>query len=119
MPECHSGKIMFRALVLGTMLGGLTAFTWLLASRQIHKWYEKTREPYTQTVQAGGWVITFEQRPIPRPLIVQILPVMGGAFVFTWLLLHTRGLSYTGRVVFITIAGLVPTALALIFHPSW
>src|SRR5439155_25700881 len=68
---------------------------------------------------AGGWVITFEQRPSPRPLIVQILPVMGGPFVFTWLLLHTRGLSYTGRVVFITIAGLVPTALALIFHPSW
>ena len=37
----------------------------------------------------------------------------------SWLLLHTHGLSYTGRVVFITIAGLVPSALALIFHPSW
>ena len=40
-----------------------------------------------------------------RGLIIQVLSLMAAAFLLTWLLLQTSGLSYGRRVAFLAIAG--------------
>jgi hypothetical protein len=52
-----------------------------------------------------------------RALTIQLLCLMAGAFLLTWLLLQTSGLSYTRRVTFLAIAGLA--ASVIIDLPNW
>jgi hypothetical protein len=52
-----------------------------------------------------------------RGLIVQLLSLMAAAFLLTWLLLQTAGLSYARRVVFLTIVGLA--ASVIVDLPNW
>ena len=40
-----------------------------------------------------------------RAMIIQLLGLVAGAFVVTWLLLQTSGLSYARRVLFLAVAG--------------
>jgi hypothetical protein len=52
-----------------------------------------------------------------RGLIVQLLSLMAAAFLLTWLLLQTAGLSYARRVVFLAIVGLA--ASVIVDLPNW
>lgn len=52
-----------------------------------------------------------------RGLIIQVLSLMAAAFLLTWLLLQTSGLSYHKRVMFIAIAGLA--ASVIVDLPNW
>ena len=52
-----------------------------------------------------------------RGLIIQVLSLMVAAFLLTWLLLQTSGLSYRKRVMFIAIAGLA--ASVIVDVPNW
>ncbi len=52
-----------------------------------------------------------------RGLIVQFLSQVIAAFLLTWLLLKTAGLSYWGRVGFLTVAGLAAAVIADL--PNW
>ena len=52
-----------------------------------------------------------------RGLIIQLLSLMAAAFLLTWLLLQTRGLSYARRVAFLAIVGL--TASVIVDLPNW
>jgi hypothetical protein len=52
-----------------------------------------------------------------RGLIIQVLSLMAAAFLLTWLLLQTSGLSYRKRVMFIAIAGLA--ASVIVDLPNW
>jgi hypothetical protein len=52
-----------------------------------------------------------------RGLIIQVLSLMAAAFLLTWLLLQTSGLSYRKRVMFIAIAGLA--ASVIVDVPNW
>jgi hypothetical protein len=52
-----------------------------------------------------------------RGLIVQLLSLMAAAFLLTWLLLQTCGLSYARRVAFLAIAGLA--ASVIVDLPNW
>jgi hypothetical protein len=52
-----------------------------------------------------------------RGLIVQLLSLMAAAFLLTWLLLQTAGLSYARRVAFLAIVGLA--ASLIVDLPNW
>jgi hypothetical protein len=52
-----------------------------------------------------------------RGLIVQLLSLMAAAFLLTWLLLQTTGLSYARRVAFLATAGLA--ASVIVDLPNW
>jgi hypothetical protein len=52
-----------------------------------------------------------------RGLIIQLLSLMAAAFLLTWLLLQTSGLSYARRVAFLAIVGL--TASVIVDLPNW
>ena len=52
-----------------------------------------------------------------RGLIAQALIMIAGAFLLTWLLLQTSGLSYTRRVIFIGVGGLA--ASVIVDLPNW
>jgi hypothetical protein len=52
-----------------------------------------------------------------RGMIIQVLSEMAAAFLLTWLLLQTNGLSYARRVAFLAIAGLA--ASVIVDLPNW
>jgi hypothetical protein len=52
-----------------------------------------------------------------RGLITQVLCQLAAAFLLTWLLLQTRGLSYGRRVAFLAVAGLAAGVIADL--PNW
>ena len=72
-------------------------------------------------VQHGPLVVAAVRRTgfgsFSRAMITQLLCLMAGAFLLTWLLLQTSGLSYTQRVTFLAIAGLA--ASVIIDLPNW
>lgn len=155
---------MTRALLLGTVLGGLTAFAWSMVSWELLGWHEKTMlgfqneeevsaviashaaadgtyllpgVPHTEglppdqrkTAEAMA-MAKFEKGPIViaavrrggagstgRLIAVQILSLMAAAFLLTWLVLQTSGLSYVRRVAFLAVAGLA--ASVIVDLPNW
>ena len=52
-----------------------------------------------------------------RGLIVQLISLMAAAFLLTWLLLQTSGLSYARRVAFLAVVGLA--ASVIVDLPNW
>jgi hypothetical protein len=52
-----------------------------------------------------------------RGLIIQLLSLMAAAFLLTWLLLQTSGLSYAKRVVFLGVVGLASSVIVDL--PNW
>jgi hypothetical protein len=52
-----------------------------------------------------------------RGLIIQLLSLMAAAFLLTWLLLQTNGLSYAKRVVFLGVVGLASSVIVDL--PNW
>jgi hypothetical protein len=52
-----------------------------------------------------------------QAVVTQLLSLMAAAFLLTWLLLQTSGLSYTRRVVFLAVAGLA--ASVIVDLPNW
>jgi hypothetical protein len=54
---------------------------------------------------------------VAKGLVVQLLCQMAAAFLLTWLLLQTTGLSYARRVIFLAVAGL--TASVIVDLPNW
>lgn len=54
---------------------------------------------------------------VAQGLVIQLLCQMAAAFLLTWLLLQTSGLSYGRRVIFVSIAGL--TASVIVDLPNW
>jgi hypothetical protein len=52
-----------------------------------------------------------------RALSLQVLSLMAAAFLMTWLLLQTSGLSYARRVLFLAVVGL--TASVVVDLPNW
>src|ERR1700684_753264 len=52
-----------------------------------------------------------------RGLIIQLLSIFAAAFLLTWMLLQTSGLSYAGRVIFLAVAGLA--ASVIVDLPNW
>jgi hypothetical protein len=54
-----------------------------------------------------------------RAMITQLLCMMAAAFLLTWLLLQTSGLSYTRRVVFLAVAGLAASVIVDLPNYNW
>jgi hypothetical protein len=54
---------------------------------------------------------------VTRATLIQALSLMAAAFLLTWLLLQTKGLSFARRVLFLAIAGLA--AGVIIELPNW
>jgi hypothetical protein len=52
-----------------------------------------------------------------RAMIGQLLSLMAGAFLLTWLLLQTSGLSYGRRVAFLAVCGFA--ASVIVDLPNW
>jgi len=50
-------------------------------------------------------------------LVIQVLSLMAAAFLLTWLLLQTRGLTYAKRVIFLAVVGLAAGVISDI--PNW
>jgi len=50
-------------------------------------------------------------------IAIQVLSLMAAAFLLTWLLLQTSGLSYARRVAFLATAGLA--ASVIVDLPNW
>jgi len=155
---------MTKALLLGTVLGGLTAFVWSMVSWELIGWHEKVMLGFQDEDQVSAAIaahapadgtyllpsaahtegLTPEQRkqaeaaaiekfqkgPIMvaavrrggfgsfgQAIALQVLSLMAGAFLLTWLQLQTRGLSYIRRVAFLAVAGLA--ASVLVDLPNW
>jgi hypothetical protein len=74
-----------------------------------------------QKMQAGPIMVAAVRRggfgSYPRGLIVQLLSLMAAAFLLTWLLLQTSGLSYARRVAFLAVVGLA--ASVIVDLPNW
>jgi hypothetical protein len=74
-----------------------------------------------QKMQAGPIMVAAVRRggfgSYGRGLIVQLLSLMAAAFLLTWLLLQTSGLSYARRVAFLAVAGLA--ASVIVDLPNW
>jgi hypothetical protein len=155
---------MFRSLMLGTVLGGLTAFLWSTLSWEVVGWHEKTMSTFhddgavaaviashapadgtyslpgprrtagmtpeqkkaalasvRQKIERGPVMVAGVRRggfgSFTRAIIGQVLSLLAAAFLLTWLLLQTRGLSYARRVVFLAVAGLA--ASVIVDLPNW
>jgi hypothetical protein len=155
---------MTRALLLGTVLGGLAAFAWSMVSWEIIGWHERTMVHFqneeeisaaisSHTLSDGTYMLPspprtvgmtpdeknraeaasqtkFAQGPIMvaavrrggfgsfgRAIMLQMLSLMAAALLLTWLLLQTRGLSYSRRVAFLAITGLA--ASVIVDLPNW
>jgi hypothetical protein len=153
-----------KSLLLGTILGGLTAFLWSNISWELLGWHEMAvhsfqNEDEVATVisshltESGVYLLpggpsqkgmTAEQKratqeatmvkmqkgPIifaavrrggfgsyARGMSIQLASLMAAAFLLTWLLLQTHGLSYGRRVLFLAIGGL--TASVIVDVPNW
>jgi hypothetical protein len=153
-----------KALLLGTILGGLTAFIWSSISWEILGWHEKdmvrfqnedevsaviashaTKDGvYLLPSMPSGEGMTADQKkeaqaaamakmqsgPIMfasvrrggfgsygRGLIIQFLSLLAAAFLLTWLLLQTSGLSYARKVAFLAVVGLA--ASVIVDLPNW
>jgi hypothetical protein len=52
-----------------------------------------------------------------QAMIIQVLSLMAGAFLLTWLLLQTKGLSYARAVLFLAVVGL--SASVIVDLPNW
>ena len=52
-----------------------------------------------------------------RALVIQALSLMAAAFLLTWMLLQTSGLSYARKVLFLAVAGLA--ASVIVDLPNW
>ena len=50
-------------------------------------------------------------------LLIQLVSLMAAAFLLTWLLLQTRGLSYVRRVLFLAVVGLASSVIVNL--PDW
>jgi lipoprotein signal peptidase len=155
---------MMKALVLGTILGGLVAFVWSSVSWEVIGWHEKTMVKFQnedevsaviashapvdgtyllpagpstdgmtpdqkkatqaatmEKMQKGPIVFATVRRggfgSFSRGLIIQLLSLMAAAFLLTWLLLQTSGLSYARSVAFLAIVGL--SASVIVDLPNW
>ncbi len=155
---------MTRALILGTILGGLVAFVWSTVSWEMLGWHEKTMMNFqndeevsvviaSHAAQDGTYILPgsrstkgmdpeqkkqteaalmekMRKGPIMvaavrrsgfgsfgQAMCIQILSLMAAAFLLTWLLLQTSGLSYARAVLFLAIAGL--TASVIVDLPNW
>jgi hypothetical protein len=157
---------MKKSLLLGTILGGLTAFIWSSISWELLGWHEKTLLTFendeavaavllSHTTQSGTYLLpgmpsqegmTPEQKkaaqsalmermqkgPImfaavrrngfgsyARGLVIQFLSLVAAAFLLTWLLLQTQGLTYWRRVAFLAAAGLAAGVISDLPNWSW
>ena len=74
-----------------------------------------------QKMQAGPIMVATVRRggfgSYSRGLIIQLLSLMAAAFLLTWLLLQTTGLSYARRVAFLAVVGLA--ASVIVDLPNW
>jgi len=74
-----------------------------------------------QKMQAGPIMVAAVRRggfgSYSRGLIIQLLSLMAAAFLLTWLLMQTAGLSYAHRVAFLAIVGLA--ASVIVDLPNW
>ena len=75
----------------------------------------------TQKMEKGPLVFAAVRKDgfgsFPKVLITQLLCQMFAALLLTWMLLQTTGLSYTRRVAFLAVAGLVASVIADL--PNW
>jgi hypothetical protein len=75
----------------------------------------------TEKMQKGPIVVAAVRRggfgSFARVMVVQVLSLMGAAFLLTWLLLQTTGLSYAKRVLFLAVAG--AAASVITDFPNW
>jgi hypothetical protein len=140
-----------RSLVLGTLLGGLTALIWSNISWELIGWHEKTLLTFqkdeevaavisSHTVEDGTYLMPYgtskeaQDRMRTGPIVlaavrrggmgsvgrlfgVQIAILFGAAFLLTWLMLQTSGLSYARRVIFLAVVGL--SASVIVDLPNW
>lgn len=140
-----------KSLILGTLLGGLTALVWSNISWELIGWHEKSLLTFQQdpevaavisshTMKDGTYLMPFgtskqtQDRMQKGPIVfasvrrgglgsvgrlfgVQIAILFAIAFLLTWLLLHTSGLSYPRRVMFLAVVGL--TASVIVDLPNW
>jgi hypothetical protein len=74
-----------------------------------------------QKMQKGPIMIAAVRRggfgSFSRGLIIQVLSLMAAAFLLTWLLLQTSGLSYGRKVAFLAVVGLA--ASVIVDLPNW
>ena len=74
-----------------------------------------------QKMQAGPIMVAAVRRggfgSYGRGLSIQLLSLMAAAFLLTWLLLQTTGLSYARRVAFLAVIGLA--ASVIVDLPNW
>jgi hypothetical protein len=79
------------------------------------------RDAVMQKMQAGPVIVAAVRRggfgSYGRGLIIQLLSLMAAAFLLTWLLLQTSGLSYARRVAFLAVVGLA--ASVIVDLPNW
>jgi hypothetical protein len=155
---------MRKALVLGTILGGLTAFAWSMVSWEIIGWHEKAMAGFQNEDELSAAIAAhapadgtyllpaavrteglspdqknkveaaamakFQKGPIMvaavrrggfgsfgQAITLQMLSLMAGAFLLTWLLSQTSGLSYARAVAFVGIGGLASSVLVDL--PNW
>ena len=155
---------MLKSLLLGAILGGLTAFLWSFISWSVLPWHEKqlhsfqnedevtavialrspasgnyllptgppqegltadqkkaAEEIRTQKMEKGPLVFAAVRKEgfgsFPKVLLTQLLCQMFAAFLLTWMLLQTTGLSYARRVAFMAVAGLAASVIADL--PNW
>ena len=82
---------------------------------------KKTEATVMERMQRGPIMVAAVRRggfgSFTRGMFIQMLGLMAAAFLLTWLLLQTSGLSYARRVAFLAIAGLA--ASVIVDLPNW
>jgi hypothetical protein len=82
---------------------------------------KKTQATVMEKMQTGPIMIAAVRRggfgSCSRALMIQLLSLMAAAFLLTWLLMQTSGLSYARRVAYLAIVGLA--ASVIVDLPNW
>jgi hypothetical protein len=76
-----------------------------------------------EKMQKGPIVVAAVRRggfgSFSQAMIIQVLSLMAAAFLLTWLLLQTHGLSYARGVLFLAVAGLAASVIVDLPNRNW
>ncbi len=117
--RAQSDDAVLAVITANTTLNGM----YLFPAAPVNKNDKAAMDAYGVKIKQGPFVFAAVKRDgfgsYPKALIKQFGSELIGAFLLTWLLMQTAGLSYPRRVLFVAVAGLAASVIVDIPNYAW